>query len=138
MHEPPPEGMHYQCRRCTACCRWPGDVVVTRQEVEEIAAYLELETGEFIERHTRLRTDRQGLSLKENPDHSCSFLDGRDCRIQPVKPAQCRGFPNAWNFPGWRQICEAELLPQPPEKTQVSPRNTACQSAPQSGPSVPP
>lgn len=110
--------MYYQCRRCTACCRWPGDVVVAPGEIEAIAAYLGLGTEVFIQRHTRLRADRRGLSLIENPDHSCSFLDGRDCRIQPVKPAQCCGFPNTWNFPGWREICEAELLPLPGDDTE--------------------
>ena len=35
------------------------------------------------------------------------FLEGRDCAIQPVKPRQCAGFPNTWNFPGWREACEA-------------------------------
>ena len=27
--------------------------------------------------------------------------------INEVKPQQCRDFPNKWNFPGWRQVCEA-------------------------------
>ena len=40
-------------------------------------------------------------------DGACIFLEGQDCKIQPVKPQQCRGFPNAWNFPGWREVCEA-------------------------------
>ena len=35
------------------------------------------------------------------------FLDGIDCTIQAVKPRQCRGFPNEWNFAGWRKHCEA-------------------------------
>lgn len=33
------------------------------------------------------------------------------CRIHPVKPEQCSGFPNTWNFPGWRQVCEAIPVP---------------------------
>ena len=41
-------------------------------------------------------------------DGACIFLEGvNTCLIQPVKPEQCRGFPNAWNFPGWRDMCEA-------------------------------
>jgi hypothetical protein len=34
-----------------------------------------------------------------------------ECRIQPVKPVQCRGFPNEWRFPGWREMCEAIEVP---------------------------
>jgi uncharacterized protein len=45
--------------------------------------------------------------LQENPDGTCVFLEGRNCRIHPVKPDQCAGFPNTWNFPGWREVCEA-------------------------------
>ena len=29
------------------------------------------------------------------------------CRINPVKPRQCRDFPNKCNFPGWRDLCRA-------------------------------
>lgn len=102
-----PDAVFYQCRRCANCCKWPGDVVVTDDEVEAIAAYLELPVSEFIQRHTKLRRDRRGLSLIEKPNGECAFLDGIDCRLQKVKPAQCRGFPNTWNFPGWREVCEA-------------------------------
>ena len=37
--------------------------------------------------------------------------DGKHCRIQAVKPRQCAGFPNTWNFPGWRDECEAIPVP---------------------------
>jgi Fe-S-cluster containining protein len=47
----------------------------------------------------------------EKADASCEWLEGRDCRLQSVKPAQCRAFPNDWNFPGWRQVCEAVPIP---------------------------
>lgn len=98
----------YVCQRCGNCCRWPGDVRITEREAAEIAAHLELAEAEFIESRTRINANRTGLSLIEKPDGSCIFLEGiNTCLIQPVKPAQCRGFPNAWNFPGWREICEA-------------------------------
>jgi hypothetical protein len=45
--------------------------------------------------------------LQEKPDGSCVFLDGNDCSVQPVKPRQCRDFPNLWNFPGFEKICHA-------------------------------
>ena len=99
--------IRYACQRCTNCCRWPGVVKVAPGEIEAIAAHVGMAGGEFIQAHTRLRPDRLGLSLIEKPDGSCEWLDGRDCRLQPVKPAQCRAFPNDWNFPGWREKCEA-------------------------------
>ena len=97
----------YLCERCTNCCRWPGDVKVSEKEIAAISRHLGLEENVFIQQYTRLRSDRRGLSLIDQPDGACIFLDGQDCRIQPVKPQQCRDFPNAWNFPGWRDICMA-------------------------------
>lgn len=99
--------VYYQCQRCANCCRWPGDVRITDDEVRSIAAFLEIPEAVFLEQFTRLRHNRRGLSLIEKPNHECIFLDGIDCRIQPVKPAQCAGFPNHWNFPGWQDHCEA-------------------------------
>jgi len=68
--------------------------------------------GEFVERYTRLRTNRQGLSLIEKENHECIMLENNACIIHEVKPEQCRGFPNKWNFPGWRQVCEAKAVPK--------------------------
>jgi Fe-S-cluster containining protein len=105
-----PAEIHYHCQRCTNCCRWPGFVKIDADETAAIAAHLGLSEHDFIQRHTTLRPARDGLALvpRADPaDHACIFLDGRDCAIQPVKPRQCAGFPNTWNFPGWREQCEA-------------------------------
>jgi len=102
--------IRYTCQRCTNCCRWPGFVRIDENEITRIAANLRMSEDAFIERHTRLRPDRRGLSLLEKTDASCEWLDGRDCRLQAVKPAQCRAFPNDWNFPGWRGKCEAVAI----------------------------
>ncbi len=103
--------VYYVCQRCTACCKWPGDVRIEEHEISRISGFLDLTDGEFLARFTRLRTNRQGLSLIEKENHHCIMLDGNSCRIHPVKPAQCSGFPNTWNFPGWRQVCEAIPIP---------------------------
>ncbi len=62
---------------------------------------------DFIQEFTRLAANRQGLALKDKPDGSCIFLEGNDCAVQPVKPQQCRDFPNLWNFPGFEKVCRA-------------------------------
>ncbi len=108
-----PPGVFYQCQRCGNCCRWPGDVEIESDEVSSIAAHLKLSEADFLARYTRLRTNRQGLSLIEKPNDECIFLDGIDCTIQEVKPRQCSGFPNKWNFPKWRDSCEAIPLAVP-------------------------
>lgn len=75
-----------------------------------MAAHLEQSEHTFIQDFTRLRPDRQGLALMDRPDGSCIFLDGSNCRVQPVKPQQCRDFPNLWNFPGFETICQAKPI----------------------------
>lgn len=101
----------YLCQRCTACCRWPGFVRVTEQEIGAIAAHLGMEEEAFIQDCTRLRPNRNGLALIDREDGACFFLKGNECSIHSVKPQQCKDFPNAWNFPGWREICEAIEVP---------------------------
>ncbi len=101
----------YTCQRCTNCCRWPGFVKLTNSDITAISHFLEMSEVDFIQKYTRLRPRRDGLALIDQPDGACIFLEGRDCRIQSVKPLQCRGFPNEWNFPGWREVCEAIEVP---------------------------
>ena len=72
-----------------------------------MAAFLNLSEFDFIQQYTRLRPDRRGLALQDKATGECIFLEGRDCRVQAVKPQQCRDFPNGWNFPGFEKICRA-------------------------------
>ena len=97
----------YECQRCTACCRWPGQVVLRDGEIAALAKFKQVGEHEFIQTFTRLREDRRGLALAEKPNGECIFLDGIDCSVQPVKPQQCREFPNLWNFPGFEKVCRA-------------------------------
>jgi len=73
---------------------------------------------DFIQTHTRLTQDRRGLALTDKPNGECTFLQGHDCAIQPVKPRQCREFPNLWNFPGFEQTCRALPMEVSPEEFQ--------------------
>ena len=98
----------FQCLRCGKCCRWKGLVKITPEEADAIIGFLGIPADEFFDRMTRISPDRSALSLTEKEDGSCFFYDAesRLCRIQSVKPAQCRAFPFTWNFPGWEDVCE--------------------------------
>lgn len=96
-----------ECQRCTACCRWPGQVLLSDEEITRLAAFKKLSEHDFIQQFAQLRPDRRGLALKENADGSCIFLEGENCAVQPVKPQKCKEFPNLWNFPGFEKICHA-------------------------------
>lgn len=97
----------YECQRCTACCRWPGEVRLSDGEIARLAKFKGLSEYDFIQEFTRLTEDRRGLALRDKPNGECIFLTGQDCAVQPVKPQQCRDFPNLWNFPGFEKICRA-------------------------------
>lgn len=97
----------FQCQRCTNCCKWPGFVKLTDEDIVKISSHLGLSEWEFVQNYTRLRPHRDGLALIDQEDGACVFLKDGGCEVQPVKPLQCRGFPNLWNFPGWRDVCEA-------------------------------
>lgn len=80
---------------------------LTEAEISRLAQFRGLGERDFIQQFTRLRPDRQGLALMDKPNGECVFLDGESCGVQPVKPQQCRDFPNLWNFPGFEQTCRA-------------------------------
>lgn len=96
----------FKCLQCGACCREPGYVCLEPEEAGLIAEYLGMDVYVFTERFTRLTRYRRELSLIERADGSCVFLsDEQTCRIEKVKPKQCRGFPLQWCFDGWEHIC---------------------------------
>lgn len=72
-----------------------------------MANHLGLAETEFIEQFTRVRPDRKGLALRDEPSGECIFLEGNKCRVQPAKPQQCRDFPNLWRFPESETKCHA-------------------------------
>jgi len=80
---------------------------VTDAELARLAAYQQMTEHDFVQRFMRLRPDRRGLVLQEQPNGECVFLAGNDCSVQSVKPQQCRDFPNLWNFPGYEKVCHA-------------------------------
>lgn len=106
----------WECDRCTACCRWPGQVRISEAEIARMAVHVGVSEEEFIHRYTRLNTARNGLALMDQPGGACVFLEGGDCRVQPVKPQQCRDFPNLWNFPDFEKICQARPVDVSPEE----------------------
>ena len=76
-----------------------------------IAVYLGMDRIAFVQQYTRLTADRRSLSLIEHNDGSCIFLeDDNRCRINPVKPKQCRDFPVRWNFPGFEKLCKGDIV----------------------------
>ncbi|MBN1676595.1 MAG: YkgJ family cysteine cluster protein [Kiritimatiellae bacterium] len=111
----------YVCMRCGNCCRWPGYVRLTQADVDNISAFLQITEREFTRKYTTLTSDRRMLSLTEQEDGSCIFLDGNTCIVHAVKPEQCRGFPNKWAFHGFERSCQAKKVVVEDEEQQAVP-----------------
>ncbi|HRZ13738.1 MAG TPA: YkgJ family cysteine cluster protein [Kiritimatiellia bacterium] len=95
--EPSPS---FDCLRCGACCRWPGHVLLAGDDIPRLAAHLGISERDFIGRYAVLASNRRQLSLAEQPDGACVFLENNACRVYPDRPAQCRAFPLGWSVPG--------------------------------------
>lgn len=95
----------FTCIRCHACCRQSGYVRLHSHESDLIAEFLGMDVREFIDTYTHLTRDREGLSLTDQENGACIFLGPEGCRIQPVKPIQCKSFPNKWKFSDFDRIC---------------------------------
>jgi Fe-S-cluster containining protein len=94
------------CQRCGACCRVPGYVALGQGEAEAIAAFLGMDVYAFTEQYTTLTFNRKDLSLTEQKNGDCIFLNADNtCRIQRVKPQQCKDFPSKWKSSQLRQAC---------------------------------
>ena len=59
-----------ECQRCTACCRWPGQVRLTDEEIRRLAEFKGMTEFDFIQKFTRLSIERRGLVLENKPNQA--------------------------------------------------------------------
>lgn len=104
------EGLRFECTGCGACCSGaPGHVWVEEDEIEQMAAQLEMPVDQFERKFIRRVGTR--YSLVEYPDGDCIFLDAesRKCTIYSARPVQCRTWPfwtsNVQTRRDWKQTC---------------------------------
>ncbi len=82
------------CFRCGVCCRrWQP--LMTRPEVERLAAFLGLDAARFIEEYTRPYPLEEEAYLLNQRDGGCVFLGaderGRSlCTVHGARPQACR------------------------------------------------
>ncbi|WP_349636715.1 MULTISPECIES: YkgJ family cysteine cluster protein [Sulfurimonadaceae] len=90
------------CAGCGGrCCTGEsGNIFVSPDEIQALAAALEMEEPDF--RRTYLEKRGYKFSLKERivgMSHDCVFFDRETngCRVYTARPAQCRTFP-FWEY----------------------------------------
>ena len=82
----------FECQpECTHCCTMAGNVFLTEDDVDRIAAHLELTPAEFREQHCLY--DDEDLRLAGRSKDPCRLVTATGCSIHEVKPVQCRTFP---------------------------------------------
>ena len=89
-------GLHFECSQCGNCCGgFPGYVWVTAEEIQNIAAFLDMSVDQFQDQYTIKVGKRRSLIEKKHYD--CIFLERNGekggCSIYSVRPQQCRTWP---------------------------------------------
>lgn len=89
-------GVKFTCQSgCVRCCGGaPGDVFVSHEEIDAIAAFLKVPVSEFEHEHVRHYSSGK-MSLRERRNGDCVMLNpaGTGCSIYETRPKQCRDYP---------------------------------------------
>ena len=105
------DGLRFECTQCGDCCTGaPGFVWVNQEEIDALAARLQMDVDQFEKLYVRKIGVRR--SLVEFPNGDCVFFDteARNCSVYEDRPRQCRTWP-FWNSnlrtpAAWQETCE--------------------------------
>lgn len=104
------DGLKFKCTACGDCCTGaPGFVWVTKQEIADLAAAMEMDRKDFERRFVRKVGARKSLTERANFD--CVLLDPhtRKCLAYQARPRQCRTWPfwesNLRSPEAWQHTC---------------------------------
>ena len=105
------DGLQFSCSGCGDCCTGaPGYVWVNQEEIDAMAARVEMSREDFEDHYTRKIGARR--SLKEFSNGDCVFFDHdtRHCEVYDLRPRQCRTWPfwdsNLKSPEAWAETCE--------------------------------
>ena len=108
-----PNGLRFSCQQCGRCCRDDGEyteVYVTREEVAEMAVFLNLYPHEAMKLYVKQSDGFETLTSRRGV---CVMLVENRCRIYPVRPRQCRTWP-FWPQNLSRRAWHGEVKPRCP------------------------
>jgi Fe-S-cluster containining protein len=104
------DGLRFTCTGCGDCCTGgPGYVWVNQEEIEALAARLQISVDAFERDYVQQIGVRR--SLKERKNYDCVFLDAktRKCTVYEDRPRQCRTWPfwssNLKSPQAWQNTC---------------------------------
>lgn len=78
------------CTRCTNCCNTNKSLLVTKQELKNMAKSRRV-SYKKLKRSLRAVPNNDGtVRFRRKP---CPFLARNDCTVYPVRPGECRNYP---------------------------------------------
>lgn len=111
------DGREFSCLRCGKCCRWPGYVFLTQDDICRLAQkFTEGDQADFLECYTKKvgpRSQIKSLALIDKADRDeCIFLRGNECGIYEDRPAQCKEYPLSYDSmcPGFTEMKEVSAM----------------------------
>ncbi len=82
----------FDCKMCGQCCNGFGGTYIDSDDIQKIAAFINADPANFVEKYCDMSGSRPVLTLAENG--CCIFFDTeKQCTIHPVKPYMCRAWP---------------------------------------------
>lgn len=89
------DGKYFECKKCGACCKWDGVVVLIPEDIKRIAKYLSIGEEKFLKEYTEKKNKSVVLRNKTG-SFSCVFLKSNKCSVWDAKPKQCFDFPKKY------------------------------------------
>ena len=86
----------FECIRCGNCCKEPGWVLFSDEELKKISTYLDMGLDVFMPYFSELDTvvTEDGSVLGFMMEDGCVFYEEDEgCTIYPYRPEQCKKFP---------------------------------------------
>jgi Fe-S-cluster containining protein len=81
----------FNCQQCGDCCKGFGGTYVSSEDVQSIAAFIDIDPKVLLEKYCQLSGKNPVLAQAENG--YCVFWKDRICTIHPVKPRMCKAWP---------------------------------------------
>lgn len=81
----------FNCKRCGKCCEGRGGIVVSLEEQEKIAAFLQISLSEFQSKYVETLNGKSQLKVEKN--FCIFFKPEKGCSIHTVKPKVCQAWP---------------------------------------------
>lgn len=91
--------IRFRCQRCAACCQHvEGSVGIEIKDAFYLAKHFNIQVSEFYDKYTRMFSfEDTGFPIfmleTVGKDKACTFLMGKKCTVQPVKPRTCKMYP---------------------------------------------